>query len=371
MKLSERKPVSGFFTGIVFTLVGLLCFVTIYHPYIARQVTIYLIIINIGVILFISFIIGCFMPSLRDSGFRYYMLVRGKRLEKIKEAKKDGKELKYPGRWQNFIYKTFRDGSVAEECSESWRNFKKGEPSYRFLEDCKNVQEAVDKHRNLSVEIALNYPKLGIKKTYHDSEKFQCLDTGFLFFSILALILEPVNLYLNYFGNNDFSLALPLVFGGLFFAVHKLCKQKSKDMAHRYLIDINSGWKEIMAKESSKEKEAVMKQDNVIFSPVISPIIQVGNGNKGDITIYNGINEAYVEYKLKEAGVSEDQIKSISSEIGEIVIECNKKKPDEGKLYSLFTKVKEIGGNILFDAFKFLTQTAIGGIIQKLFDKVL
>jgi len=251
---TRRTPVSGVYTGFVFMLVGALYYVTIYYSFLVSQATIESKIIISGTVLLISFGIGSLIPSLRDSGFRYYMPVRKKRLEDIKKAEEKGKKLKYPGKWQNFIYKTFRDGSVAEECSESWRKLKRGEPSYSFLEDCKNVQETVDKHRNIAIEIAVKFPKLGIYKTYHDSEKFQCLDTGFWFYSILSAILVAVNLYLDYLKSFDFSITLPPVFGGLFYVVHKLCKQKSKDMAHRYLIDINSGWKEIIAEEKRKKE---------------------------------------------------------------------------------------------------------------------
>jgi len=272
---SRRKPVSGGFTGIVFMLVGSLCFVTIYYSYLVSQGTIESKIIISGVMLLISFGIGYFIPSLRDSGFRYYMTVREKRLKAIQKAKETGKNLKYPGKWQNFIYKTFRDGSVAEECSESWRKFKRGESSYSFLEDCKNIQEAVDKHRNIAAGIAIKFPKLGIMKTYHDSEKFQCLDTGFLFYSVLAVILAAVNLSLNYLKSYDFSTTMPPVFGGLFYALHKLCKQKSKDMAHRYLFDINSGWEKIIEEEKRKEMEAPKVE--VINSP--NTKVHIGDNN--------------------------------------------------------------------------------------------
>jgi hypothetical protein len=282
-KNTRRIPVSGIFTGFIFMLVGVFCFVTIYFPYLDSLSFVSKIII-ISAVSLILFCLMCFTPSLRDSGFRYYMLVRENRLKAIEEAKKKGKTLKYPGKWQNFIFKTFRAGSVAEECSESLRKLKKGESSYNFLEDCKTVQEAVDKHRKLAAEIAVKIPRLGIMSVYHDSEKFQCLDTGFLLYSVLALLLVAVNLYLDYLKDFDFSITLPPVFSALFFMLHKLCKQKSKDMAHRYLTDVNSGWEEIIEEEKRKKDTVI----GVIGSPGATVVndaqnVNVGNNNKNNV----------------------------------------------------------------------------------------
>jgi hypothetical protein len=376
-KFLKREPVSGVFTGAIFTLAELVCLGTTYYSYFADQGPLASKLITGAVMLFIMLCIGCLIPSLRDSGFRYYMLVRERRLEKIKKEKEKGKTLNYPGKWQNFVYKTFRDGSVAEECSESLRKLKRGEPSYLFLKDCETVQDSVDKHRDIATRAAIDYQRVGIRRSYHNSGKYQCIDTGFLLFSVLAVVLAPVNLYLNYFKNHDFSIVLPLVFGGFFFVLHKLCKQKSKDLAHRYLTDINNVWKqeeERMAEKKKKEDEERKKKAPLVIDQRYStnPVAQVGDDNT-NITSFgdHGLSSSYVKQELKKANVSEDTIESIMPQIDGIVTECNKEEPDRNELHSHFAKVKEEGGNSLLKAFKFLTQTVVQAIIQNLLNKAL
>ena len=251
----KRIPVSGYFTGLVFLLVGGLCFVDIYYSYFTSEAPIESKIIMGVSITIVLYGIGCFIPSIRDSGFRYYIPVYHKRKEVALKAKKKGKELKYPGKWQNFIYQTFRNGSITEECTESWRKLKKSEAGYSFLEDCKNIKEAIDKHKDLCTKITIEFPELGVSKTFHDSEKFQCLDIGFLLFSVMAVLLVAVNVSLNYLKNFDFPVTQPPVFSVLFFMLHKLCKQKGSELAHRYLSDIDSGWKQIEERRRKEEEE--------------------------------------------------------------------------------------------------------------------
>jgi len=279
---TRRIPVSGGFIGLVFLIVGALCFVDIYYSYFTSEAPIESKIVMGVSVLIMLFGIGYFIPSIRDSGFRYYIPVQKKRKETVEKAKEKGIVLKYPGKWQNFLFQTFRKGSVAEECSDSWRKLKQGESSYSFLEDCKNIQEAVDKHRDMATKIAIQFPKLGVSKMYHDSEKYQCLDTGFLLFSVLAVLLVAVNIPLNYLKNYDFPITQPPFFGVLFFALHKLCKQKSKDMAHRYLYTINSIWKreEERKRKAEEERKKKLPQINIIKSP--NTTIKVG-----DITVEN------------------------------------------------------------------------------------
>jgi len=381
-KYTSRTPVSGIYTGFVFMFVGDFCFITNYYSFLVSQSPIEFKIFISAIISVVCFGIGSFIPSLRDSGFRNYMDIQKKRKEDVENAKKNGKKLKYPGKWQHFNYKLFRDGSVAEECSESWRKLKRGEPSYSFLKDCNNVQEAVNKHREIAVEISKKLPMLRIYKTYHDCEKFQCFDTGFWFFSILSIILMVVNLYLIYLKGFDFSIILPPVFCVIFYMIHKLCKQKGKDMAHRYLTDINSGWKEIIEEEKRKKEEVkpvtimpINSPGSKIYSGISvedSPGAIIGEGNTSNTNLnFFGISELYVKQKLKEAGVSEDKIESINPQIAGIVIECNKEKPDESKLYVFLEQIKKNGGNALLNAFKFLIQTTIGVLMQNLINKVM
>ena len=250
---ARRIPVSGWFTGLVFFIVGTLCFVDIYYSYFTSEVPIESKIIMGVTVPLILFGIGCFIPSIRDSGFRYYMTVYNKRQKAVQNAKEKGEKIKYPGKWQNFIFQTFRNGSVAEECADNWRKLKRGKEGYSFLEDCKNVQETVDKHRHIATKIANKHPNLGVSKMYHDSEKYQCLDVGFLLFSVLAVLLIAVNIYLNYFKNYDFSITQPPIFGVLFYMLRMLCKAKGKELAHRYLFVINSEWVEIAEEERKKK----------------------------------------------------------------------------------------------------------------------
>jgi len=359
---TKRKPVSGILTGFIFMLFATIFFITIYSSYILSIDNLFTKLIIVGTVLFIFFGIGSFMPILRDSGFRYYMTVRKNRIAKIEKAKKKNKELKYPGTWQNFIFKIFRDGSVAEECAYYFRKLKEGEPSFNFMEECKNIQEVVDKHRELSSKITDDYPKIGIGKTYHDCEKFQCFDTCFLFISILTVIFFPLNLIFNYLYDYNFSIILPFIYGVLFFSAHKLCKQKSKEMANRYLIDINTGWKKI-----NEEKENEMNKSADIS---VNTIKVDGDGNTIIITNIN-TSVAEIKEKLNSAGISEKAIKEIEPQISEIAAECKKDKPDEGKLHGIFSTLKEKGGSDLIKAFKFLTKTTAGAVIQNIIDKLL
>jgi len=152
------------------------------------------------------------------------------------------------------MYKTFRDGSVAEECSASMREHK-----YAFLNTCKNEQEAVDKHRAFAREImTIDTLKNSyyVNKTYYECEKYQYLDIGFKILSALVIFLIPLNIYFLLFSNYNFSIVMPFVYGALLYAIYKICKYQSKNFAHRYLSDINTGW--IQIEEAKKEREINM-----------------------------------------------------------------------------------------------------------------
>ena len=339
---TRRKPVSGLMTGVVFTIVGALCFIPIYYSYFT-ELTIEKIIVA-GVALIISFGMGYFMPSLRDAGFKYYMAVYKKKreriakLEKEQEASKNKKPIKKHSLWQKFLYWAFRNGSVAEECAESWRQLQDNEPRYLFLKECKTVQEAVNVHRDIASEMATSYPEHGIYETYHDAEKWQCFDTGFLFFAALSIVLTPLNCFLNAFRDYDFPVILPFVFGILFFAVHIISKGKSKDMAARYLSNIDAGWK------MKKEK------DNKIFT-------------MGDIVITIGGNTITIEepnktYTISQEAVTKEEIEEIKKQLADIEAELKKIKPDKTKIDVVLSKFGKIGGGVL--------QSALTAIIKSL-----
>jgi len=350
-----RKPVSGLMTGVVFTLAGALCFVPIYYSYFLGLSSPTSKIIVAGVALVIAFGTGYFIPSLRDAGFYYYKTVYKKRQKRIAEAKKKGKTIRKYGRWQNFLYWKFRDGSVAEECATDLKNKQSGESRYIFLKECKTEQDAANLHRKIAALMAIKYPDYGIYETYNEAEKWQGIDTGFLLFSALAVILAPLNWFLNFFKGHDFQVVLPLVFGALFLAVHKISKSKSKDVAARYLSNINSGWE----KMNSEDKEAIMK---TVFGArkIENSTIAIGDNItiNSNITTTERIDSESIIQKLMERAISKEAIEKIKDQIADIVAEHNKKKPDKNKLEGIFANIGKIGGSAL--------QAAITAIVKSL-----
>jgi len=372
-----RIPVSGVFTGICFTIVGFICFLSVYYPFLLTERQIFYQKIRLVVIvILILFLIGCFIPSLHNAGFMYYKQVRLNWIAKREKAKKEkGKELKRHGKFQNFMFKTFRDGSVAEECSDSMRKLKSGESSFIFLDGCKNEQEAVNKHRALAREIMTNTTlkdSYYVNKTYRDCEKFQCLDIGFKLFAVLIIFLGPLNIVFNHFKNYNFSIVMPFVYGALFYAIHKICKHQSKNLAQRYLSDINTGWQQI--EETKKEREANMLKkvgntyniDRIITKDNSITILGDNTGN-----IFNKYSIIDIKQELRKGGISEKQIENIELQIANIATELSKDKLDENKLRDIFTEIKKRGGNSVVSVFKFLGSSVIDGIIQNLINRTM
>jgi hypothetical protein len=105
---------------------------------------------------------------------------------------------------------------------------------------------------------------------------------------------------------------------------------------------------------------------NYINSTVNNSPIQTGNGNIATIPSTTIITDNFIKEKLKENGVSEQQITAIEPQIAEIAVEYNKKTINEGKFQAIFSKIKEIGGTFLLNAFAFLAKPEIGQIIENI-----
>jgi predicted RNA-binding Zn-ribbon protein involved in translation (DUF1610 family) len=78
------------------------------------------------------------------------------------------------------------------------------------------------------------------------------------------------------------------------------------------------------------------------------------------------ISDASIIEKLRESGIPQPQIDAIRPLITEIVTEYNKEKPQQDKLHTIFSKVKEIGGIFLLNAFNFLAKPEAVVVISNL-----
>jgi hypothetical protein len=131
-------------------------------------------------------------------------------------------------------------------------------------------------------------------------------------------------------------------------------------------IDLPLRIEEVFMNTKQKNEVTINYNNSIINN---SPI-QTGNGNTATITSTTNITDSFIREKLKENGVSEQQITAIEPQIAEIVTECNKETINKGKVQAAFSKIKKIGGTFLLNAFTFLTKPEIVQIIDNITKKV-
>jgi hypothetical protein len=104
--------------------------------------------------------------------------------------------------------------------------------------------------------------------------------------------------------------------------------------------------------------------------PVTNSPVQTGDSNTAIITAMTTITADVIRGKLKESGVSEQQIMAIETQIAELTAALNKETVDKGKLQDIFLKIKEVGGTLLVSAFAFLSKPEAVEVIRNVINNV-
>jgi hypothetical protein len=98
--------------------------------------------------------------------------------------------------------------------------------------------------------------------------------------------------------------------------------------------------------------------------PVINSPVQTGDSNTAIITTTTDVTADIIRQKLKENGAPEQLITAVDTEVAEIAAECDKKTPDQSKLQSVLSKIKETGGKFLYDIVTLTISQILAGKIS-------
>jgi hypothetical protein len=205
----------------------------------------------------IAFIIGFFIQGIRYLGFNYYLAL----WQKAQPKRRAGK--KYPSIKQRIIFYAFRNGTVVEECLDSvmvkYDNpneneilktnklhkkilDKKYRPTYDWIQ--KSGKNAAKDMWIYATKINKVAPQDDVYRFYNWSEVFQCLDTTFLLFSTIIIVLIIINvLYrLLIFGFCSHTVSL-IIMLAVCILLHLLSKSCAKMYARRFLYQIEKSLK--------------------------------------------------------------------------------------------------------------------------------
>lgn len=217
--------------------------------------------------LVVAYILGFIIQGIRYLGFNYYMYI----YEKAQPGRLAGK--KYPGIYQRIIFYLFRNGTAVEECLDNLKA-KYDNPDFRGNKLAKKIQkkrfrpnydwiQKSGKRAPKDMWIFANRinktaPQDNVFRFYNWSEVFQCLDTTFLFFLLISIIVIIANVSINIFCEKyNFNIVLPIILAPVSLLLHFLSKSCSKMYARRFLFDIDNSLKahEKQIEDENKKQE--------------------------------------------------------------------------------------------------------------------
>lgn len=176
--------------------------------------------------------IGFFIHGIRYLGFDFYRKIykKNKETNKFKIIKK-------------IFFYIFRNGTTVEECLNS----KREKNSADVFEWIKESSEAHRDIWNYSLLINQKCPSSNIYRFYFHSEVFQCLDTLFLFMTIICFVFLPYFILCTF----DLKKIIFLcIFAFVLIIFHAFCKAIGKAFIRRFFLEIQIGLNTISKLES-------------------------------------------------------------------------------------------------------------------------